>query len=129
MTFDKELLFKERLPQEEIEIPGVGTVTVRGLNREEAFKCQGGADVATIERRMLAMGMVDPKLTENEVKRWQKAAPAGELEPIAEKISELSGMTQGAAKEAYVAFEENPDAEFRALPSGEAVDDGGPPPG
>lgn len=125
MTVDKELLFKSRLPEEDVEIPGVGTVRVRALSRDEALKVRGTSDVATIERRMIAMGCVDPVLTENEVKRWQLAATAGELEPVTLKISELSGMTDDAAKEAYKAFEEDPDAEFRVLPGEQAGDDGG----
>jgi hypothetical protein len=123
MAFDKELLFKERLPEAEVEVPNVGTIRVRALSRDEALKVRSSADVATIERRMIAAACLDPVLTVDEVKRWQLASPAGELEPITEKITELSGMTDGAAKEAYLEFEQNPDAEFRVLPSGEAGDD------
>lgn len=115
---DKELLFKSALPEAEVEIPGKGTVRVRALTRAEALSMQhveGG--VQAIERRMLALAMVDPELTEAEVGQWQKASVAGEMEPVGVKIQELSGMTEGAAKEAYKAFDENPDAEFRLPPS------------
>lgn len=128
MGFDKELLFKSRLPEADVEVPGVGTVRVRGLNRGEALSIQNVKDgpgmVAAMERKMLALALVDPVLTEAEVGQWQKAATAGELEPVGDKVSELSGMTPGAAKEAYVGFEENSDAEFRVLPGSEAGDDG-----
>lgn len=123
MAFDKELLFKSRLPEDDVEVPGIGTVRVRGLSRTEALHCRGTSDLVAVERRMLAAGLVDPVLSENEVKRWQEASPAGELEALTLKISELSGMTETAAKEAYVEFEENPDAEFRDVPGAEAVDD------
>lgn len=129
MPVDKKLLFKPRLPEADVEVPGIGTFRVRALNRDEALHCRSTPDVATIERRMLAAGLVDPELTENEVKAWQLASTAGEIEPVTDKIAELSGMAQGADKEVYVEFEQNPDAEFRALPGGEAGDDGGPPPG
>ena len=124
MTIDKELLFKPRLPEEDVELPGVGTVRVRALNRGESLKIgrsvKSEADaarrIAQLERKIIAVGMVDPVLTEDEVARWQEASPAGELTPVVEKIQELSGMTPGAAKEAYKAFDEDPNAEFR-LPS------------
>ena len=125
MTFDKELLFKPRLPEADVDVPGIGTVRVRGLTRTEAMSTTRGikseADAterrALIERRMLAIGLVDPVLTEDEVRRWQDASPAGELEPVTDKINQLSGNTPTAEKEAYVEFEESPDVEFRLPPS------------
>ena len=65
---------------------------------------------------MLALALLDPVLTEAEVGRWQKASTAGELEPVTNKVSELSGMTEGAAKAAYEEFESDPDGEFRLPP-------------
>lgn len=98
---DKELLFKPRLPEADVDVPGVGTVRVRGLNRAEVMQVQGVKGAAAIERLVLAFGMVDPQLTEAEVGQWQKAAPAGELEPVTEKIRELSGIGEGADKAQY----------------------------
>lgn len=122
---DKAKLLKSRLAETTVDIPGIGTVRVRGLSRAEALAAQNLKGAAAIERRMLALALVDPVMTEAEVGEWQAAAPAGELEPVTDKIQELSGMTQGAAKEAYRAFEEDPDAEFRVLPRAETGDDGG----
>ena len=117
MTVDKELLLKKRLPEAEVEVAGIGTVRVRGLSRSEAMSLKAQAsDVEAVDRRMLFLGMVEPKLTEAEIAEWYAASPAGEIEPVSLKISELSGMTEGAAKEAYKAFDENPDAEFRLPP-------------
>lgn len=116
MSFDKELLFKSALPEADVEIPGKGTVRVRGLTRAEAMSLQDVKGVAAIERKMLALALVDPQLTEAEVGRWQKASAAGEMEPIGAKVQELSGMNEGAAKEAYKEFDADPDAEFRLPP-------------
>lgn len=130
MTFDKERLFKPRLVEADVDVPGLCTVRVRGLTRNEAMSVTRGikseADAferrAMIERRMLAVAIValdgDPvSLTEDDIRRWQDASPSGELEPVTDKINELSGNTPTAEKEAYVEFEENPDAEFRLPPS------------
>lgn len=127
---DKELLFKPRLKEAEVEVPGVGTVRVRALSRTEALMVQqvkaGPGRIEAIERKMLALAMVDPEMTEAEVGLWQKASAAGEMDPVTDKVSELSGMTKGAAKEAYQGFESDPDSEFRLPPSGTTGDDGGP---
>lgn len=127
---DKELLFKPRQPtasgmrEDDVEVPGFGTVHVRGLNRVEAMHVQAANGTAATERRILALGMVDPAMTEAEVGRWQKASEAGEIEPVSTRIAELSGMAPNAAKEQVKAFEANPDDEFRVLPGAEAGDAG-----
>lgn len=114
---DKELLFKPRLPEADVEIPGVGTVRVRGLTRDEVMVVRKSTDMEhvdgpralTLERKMLAAAMVEPALTESEVGRWQKAAPAGELEPVVRMVQELSGMLDDAPKEAMKTFRGEPD--------------------
>lgn len=116
MSVDKERLFKPRLPEADVDVEGLGTVRVRGLSRIEALSVQKATGAEAMERKMLALAMVDPELTEAEVGRWQKASTAGEIEPVTDKVSELSGMTQGAAKKAYEEFESDPDGEFRLPP-------------
>ena len=128
MTFDKERLFKQRLPEADVDVPGVCTVRVRALTRKEAMSTTRGITTeagaserrALIERRMLALAIValddEPgSLTEADIERWQDASPAGELEPVTDMISKLSGMTETSEKEAFVEFEET-DAEFRLPP-------------
>jgi hypothetical protein len=125
---DKELLFRPRLPEAEVEVPGVGTVRVRALNRAEVMAIQGRSGAAR-ERAFLAAGLVDPILTEAEVGRWQQASPAGELELVTNAIGELSGMIEGAEKEAYKSLPDGSDDGVRVLPGAEVVDDGGEPAG
>lgn len=110
---DKAALLTERLPRADVEIEGVGTVTVRGLSRYELLLAGKGAeetDTATVEQKMLAMAMVDPELSVSEVAAWQRAAPAGEIQPIVMAINELSGVTKSAQKEAYKSVREEPGA-------------------
>lgn len=121
MAVDKELLFKAALPEGEVDLPGKGSVRVRALTRAEVMRVRSSVKsiedaikrVAELERKMLALAMVEPALTEEEVLRWQEASLAGEMEPVVQRVQELSGLIEGAAKEAYREFEENPDAEFR----------------
>jgi hypothetical protein len=124
---DKDLLFKARLPEGEIDVPGVGTVRVRGLTRGEVFAVQEVKGVAYAERKILALGMLDPELTETEAGRWQESSPAGEMEPVVELIRELSGLAEDAPKTAMRSFRDGQPAGdgVRSLPGAEAVDDSG----
>ena len=106
---DKDLLFKPRLTEADVELPGVGTLRVRALNRAEAMRVEGTKGTEARERVILSLGMVDPELTEAEVGRWQQAAPAGELQPVALRIAQLSGLLEDAPKEAVETFRGEPD--------------------
>jgi hypothetical protein len=125
---DKDLLFKARLPEDDVEIPGVGTVRVRGLSRHEMLVAgrQESRGVEAMERLMLHFAMVDPVLTEDEVARWQKCSPANELSPVVTRINELSGIGKDAQKEAYKSLRDGSEPGVRVLPGAEAVDDSGP---
>jgi len=87
-----------------VELP-VGEVVVRGLTRKEALSLQKKEmDVSEMEVRLLSMALVDPLLTEDEVRQLQSVSPAGELEPVSEKILELSGMKAEQVKESLKRF-------------------------
>lgn len=122
---DKELLFKARVPEDTVDIPGLGTVRVRGLSRGEVFAVQQAKGLAATERKILAFGMLDPALTEAEAGRWQEASPGGELEPVVDKIRDLSGLSEDSEKKAMSTFPDEPGDGVRVLPGAEAVDDGG----
>jgi hypothetical protein len=138
VTFDKELLFKPQLPEEDVDVPGRGTFRVRALTRAEVLSLrhvkEGPDQAAAVERKMMSLAVIafngEPgSLTEADIGRWQKASAAGEMEPITRRVAVLSGMADDAAKAAYKEFEADPDSEFRVLPSGQVGDDGGPAPG
>lgn len=107
MAIDKDALFKSRLGEEEIDVPGVGTVRIRALSRNEAMSVRGvDLGIAEMERKLLALALVDPVLTEDEVKQWQDASGAGEMEPIMLAVVRLSGMQVDAAKAEMQRFRE-----------------------
>ena len=100
---DKATLLKRRLSRTEFEVEGVGTVTLRGLSRAEVIELSSGdrPDVGVFERQLVALAMVDPELTEDEVQEWREAADAGEFESVVQKISDLSGLGDGVDKASF----------------------------
>lgn len=92
------------MPEDDVDVAGMGTVHVRGLSRGEVFimqKLRAEGRIKTedaYERRMVSLGLVAPEMTEAEVGIWQEVSPAGEMEPVAAKIRDLSGLGEGADK-------------------------------
>jgi hypothetical protein len=107
---DKANLFKDRLGEDEHEIPGVGRVRFRGLQRGEALHYAKlvRKDSARAERFMLAKVLLDPVLTEEEVMAWQDATTSAEIEPIVRKVAKLSGAETSASADAYDSFRGEP---------------------
>lgn len=75
-------------------------VKIRGLTVAEARAISGESVQATT----IAAGLVEPAMTVEEVERWIERAPAGDVIGLLMAIQGLSGMLEGAAKEAYKSF-------------------------
>jgi hypothetical protein len=119
-----ELTEGDELPEADVPLRK-GKVRVRALTRAEVMIVRSSVKsiedaikrTAELERKMLAKAMVSPAMNVAQVERWQETSAAGEIEPVVQVVQGLSGLLEGAAKEAYKAFEADPDAEFR-LPAG-----------
>jgi hypothetical protein len=98
----EELLANRGLPEDVVEVPELGgAVRVRGLSRKEFLRLNEGDDGYDFEDRALAAGMLEPKLTIEEVSQLRDLSPGMELQEVVMKINELSGVGKDAAKEAY----------------------------
>jgi hypothetical protein len=132
MTVDLEKLLAARadtpsgLPEDDVEVPSMGTVRVRGLSRDEVFGTQQISSTAARERKVLALAMISPRMTEAQAGKWQLVSPAGEIEPVTDKIHELSGLAEGASKSGVPADGDGSEPGVRTLSSGETVDDDRP---
>jgi hypothetical protein len=84
-----------------VELPGGGAVRVRGLTRAEGHELRGLEKQGPQEQEIYAVAtaLVEPKMSEADVRVWFLEGSAGDLQPIAAKINELSGMNPGAGKE------------------------------
>ena len=105
MTIDKAALLGQKFGYEDVEIPGVGTVTIHALTRSEAIKIQADEMLAEVmECKLLALAMVEPKMTEEEIQEWQDTSPAGQMQPVVKAILHASGMVEEVTREAYDDF-------------------------
>lgn len=93
----KEQLLKARLAEETVDIPGAGQVRLRQLSWSEGMELKDfAADPAELYKQVLARAMVEPTLTCDEVGAWMAAVPAGEVEAVAVKALQLSGLAESA---------------------------------
>lgn len=101
-----DLLKKRVAVEEDVEIPGLGTVKVRAMTRAEALALYDKEmSLAVADRKLLATAMVEPKLTEEEVAELQATTPAGLLQPVINTIETLSGIKEKeTVKEAVTQF-------------------------
>lgn len=100
---DKETLLARRkslIETREVEIEGVGTVTVRGLSRAVFLIAQKRFpdDVLAQERYTLSFALVDPEMTEKDIQVWQENSGPFEINQVAIAVNELSGIGKGADK-------------------------------
>ncbi len=74
-------------------------VRVRGLTRgEHLWAGKANDDPEEMEVRALSKGLIHPKLSREQVQRWQKSARSSLVREITDKISELTGQSEGADK-------------------------------
>lgn len=96
---DKDSFLKPLLPEKDVDLPGLGTVRVRGLSRAEAVRlAEVKGDTPKLECRILSYGLVDPVLTADELFDWYDRAPSGWVDLIVNAITALSAIDEGAAK-------------------------------
>lgn len=95
----KTALTTPHLKTGEVELEGVGSVLVRGLSRWEMVDVQKLEDDRQRQDTLaVAYGLVEPQMHQDEVMAWRKAGGAMEIEAVARKINELSGIGKDAAK-------------------------------
>lgn len=97
-------LFQRRLPEDDVTLPGVGKVRVRGLSRLEMLRLEelSGKGTAVVEQGMISTAMLIPAgVTMSMVEQWQDASVAVEIGPVMDMINKLSGTARASDKESY----------------------------
>ncbi len=86
--------------EEDYHLPEVGWVRIRGLSRAEFLESDKRypEDMAARERFVLSRAVLIPKVNEAIAKKWQEASGVQEINLLAMKINEMSGLGKGADK-------------------------------
>lgn len=88
------------LHEEDLTLKNGMRVKIKGFSRYEymlALKNAEG-DPGLIERRIIKFGMVEPRLTIEQVEQWVSSSPSGVIEDVSEGIRRLSRMGEDADK-------------------------------
>ena len=73
-------------------------VIIRGLTRNEALEVRACETVGEMDSLMISFGLVEPVMTAADVDAWGAGDDAGTMIRLSNRISELSGMVEGAGK-------------------------------
>lgn len=97
---DKDALLKRKADSDTRKVPigDLGFVLVRGLSRGEVTAAKDDFPEEQRENALIAMALVDPEMTVDEVGQWLDTAPAGDSVAVMTAVAELSGITEGARK-------------------------------
>jgi hypothetical protein len=85
----------------DVDIPGVGTITIRGVTRAEAFATRSATTEQDAEVQLIAAAVLHPALTVADAHRWCEVASAGEVEAVVRAILQESGLNPGAQNAAF----------------------------
>jgi hypothetical protein len=100
----KETLLKSHLPEGTVDLPGIGTVRIRGLSRAEVLAV-AAMEPADREIRSISYGLVDPALNEDEAAAWRSNVTSDVVRILNEEVLRLSGMLVDATGETRPATE------------------------
>lgn len=103
----KEAFLKTGLPEETVSVDGLGTVRVRSLSRAEFMEVRD-RDRAGWEIGLVAFGLIDPALTEEEVRAWRETITPRVFDDLAGEVLRVSGLRPTAVGEAKQSFPEGP---------------------
>jgi hypothetical protein len=98
-SFDDLMAVPAADQYEQYALPSGKLVKIRPLTRaEHLWIGKGTEDADEIEARMISKALIEPTLTLDQAKKWQKAAASADVSAITDKIRDLSGFGQGADK-------------------------------
>lgn len=104
------------LPEEDFPLERKGiTLRLRALSHFEALEMQEFAKKPDVtndmyEQKMLAKALVWPRMSTGQIKAWQRASAASEIDAVMRVVVRLSGLGEEAAKAAYKSVSDESDA-------------------
>lgn len=96
----KDRMLRNRLAAQPFDVDGLGTIRVRALSSTEVRTTRESYpdDDQGFERALVALALVDPKLTPAEVEVWFTSCPAGESVEVLGHVMAMSRLGKDAQK-------------------------------
>lgn len=90
-----------------VDVPGLGTFTIRPLSRNEAMRVHRCDTEQEGENLLVSLGLVEPAMTVDDVEQWAAMdGSAGDLQALSIAIGTISGMMTTSGKESYKSLRE-----------------------
>lgn len=99
-VLSRDQILARKMGHELVDLGDGDQVKVRGLTRAEAHEMKEIETNPEREVRTLVLGLVEPELTEDDVRAWLAGDTFGAIQPVLERIMSLSGMLEGQGKAA-----------------------------
>lgn len=102
------------MPEDTIEIPGVGQVKLRGLSRSEVVGLGvqspdlTQSELFDLTVKVVSKSLVEPKLTGAQVDTLMNHVPADVFNILVDTAMRLSGLDEGASKDVVSTFHSEP---------------------
>jgi hypothetical protein len=94
----REQILARKVGKGVVTLADGSTVEIRALTRDEVLAMQQMDDLGDRDNFLISTGMVDPKLSPEDVAQWGAAGAAGDISAISAGIAEVSGLKEGAGK-------------------------------
>lgn len=106
LIVSKEAFMKGGLPEEVVPVEGLGNVRIRSISRAEYMRVRT-MDVDAFETAVLAAGLLEPTLSEDEVRQWRESVMAQVSDNLLGEVLRISGLRKTAVEEAKQSFPED----------------------
>lgn len=91
-------ILARKVGREVVELPDGTTVEIRGVTHDEVTTANKFADLNERTAYIVSRALVDPELDFDDVLGWSQNGAAGDITTLAEKVSVLSRLNEGAGK-------------------------------
>jgi hypothetical protein len=91
-------ILARKVGHEVVPLPDGSTVEIRGVTHAQVATANKLADVNETTAYLVSCALVDPELSFDDALAWSKSGDAGDITAVADAISVLSRLNEGAGK-------------------------------
>jgi hypothetical protein len=97
----RDEILARKVGKGKVELPSGGEVAIRAITRDEVYAAEEiDKEHGRAERDnfIVSKAMTDPVMSRQDVAEWGASGSAGDITAVLERVSELSGLSEGARK-------------------------------